>query len=95
MRSPHIRIFNETYPQLSKNYEQLVEEITSRNSMITWFTYRKGFTKGLCNTKITSDAGWGCMIRTGQMLVHEALRRHTNTKQIDLFLDNKKAAFSI
>jgi len=29
------------------------------------------------------------------MLLHEALRRHTCTKQIDLFLDSQKAAFSI
>jgi len=35
------------------------------------------------------------MIRTGQMLLHEALRRHTDVKQIDLFFDNQKAAFSI
>ena len=36
---------------------------------ITWFTYRDGMEQPLCDTNIRSDAGWGCMLRTGQMIV--------------------------
>lgn len=53
-------------------------------------TYRKGFTPmyrcthmpaaGTSDTRryirLTSDAGWGCMIRVGQMLLATALKRH-------------------
>merc|ERR1719330_891452 len=53
-------------------------------------TYRRGFTpmyrcvrapaKGSSEPRryirLTSDAGWGCMIRVGQMLLATALKRH-------------------
>jgi cysteine protease ATG4 len=41
---------------------------------IIWFTYRSDFPciKG----EILSDTGWGCMIRAGQMLMAQALRKH-------------------
>ena len=35
------------------------------------------------------------MIRTGQMLLHEALRRHTESKHIKLFIDSPEAPFGI
>lgn len=37
-----------------------------------WFTYRKNFEE-FEGTKISSDCGWGCMIRCGQMLLANAL----------------------
>lgn len=36
---------------------------------ITWFTYRDNLEIGLEGTNIKSDAGWGCMLRTGQMIL--------------------------
>ncbi|XP_039016931.1 cysteine protease ATG4-like isoform X2 [Hibiscus syriacus] len=38
-------------------------------------TYRKGF-DAISGTKITSDANWGCMLRSSQMLVAQALLFH-------------------
>ena len=39
------------------------------------FTYRKGFPP-IESTTFTSDQGWGCMIRTGQSLLAEAISRN-------------------
>ncbi|GMI38466.1 hypothetical protein TeGR_g6383 [Tetraparma gracilis] len=40
-----------------------------------WFSYRTSFPP-LPPYPITSDAGWGCMLRASQMLLAETLRRH-------------------
>ena len=49
-------------------------EFVFRNTF--WFTYRRGI-----GSEIETDNGWGCMIRTVQMVVAEAIKR-------DLCLDN-------
>lgn len=45
---------------------------------LLWCTYRSGF-EAIGDTGYCSDAGWGCMIRTGQMIVAEALGRTGRT----------------
>ncbi|XP_024536428.1 cysteine protease ATG4A isoform X1 [Selaginella moellendorffii] len=40
-----------------------------------WITYRQGF-EAIGESKFTSDVGWGCMIRSGQMLFAQALVCH-------------------
>lgn len=46
-------------------YEQLL-------SRFFWITYRYDM-HSICNTAFTGDAGWGCMIRSGQMLAASAI----------------------
>ncbi|KAG0461948.1 hypothetical protein HPP92_020424 [Vanilla planifolia] len=40
-----------------------------------WITYRKGF-DAIADSRYTSDVNWGCMIRSSQMLVAQALLFH-------------------
>mmetsp|Transcript_5723 Transcript_5723/g.9437 ORF Transcript_5723/g.9437 Transcript_5723/m.9437 type:complete len:101 (-) Transcript_5723:248-550(-) len=40
------------------------------------FTYRKGLAPLLPSSTLTSDSGWGCMLRVAQMLMASTLRRH-------------------
>ncbi|WOK94852.1 cysteine protease ATG4B [Canna indica] len=53
------------------SYADFLEDYSSR----IWITYRKGFDP-IGDTKFTSDASWGCMIRSSQMLVAQALLFH-------------------
>ncbi|XP_054707992.1 cysteine protease ATG4B-like [Uloborus diversus] len=49
-------------------FEKLNEDIVSK----PWFTYRKQFS-AIGDSGLTSDSGWGCMHRCGQMLMAQAL----------------------
>ena len=40
-----------------------------------WFTYRKDFTP-IDDTHLTSDIGWGCMLRSSQMMMGHAFICH-------------------
>jgi cysteine protease ATG4 len=42
---------------------------------LVWLTYRQGFPP-IEPTGFSSDVGWGCVLRTGQMVLANALHRH-------------------
>jgi cysteine protease ATG4 len=68
----------------------------------SWFTYRSGFSK-IGNSNLTSDAGWGCAVRVGQMLLSEVFNRLKNSDRqvnpdhdvLEKFLDTDDSPFSL
>eukprot|EP01060_Flectonema_neradi_P015955 TRINITY_DN2258_c1_g1_i1.p1 TRINITY_DN2258_c1_g1~~TRINITY_DN2258_c1_g1_i1.p1 ORF type:complete len:334 (+),score=36.18 TRINITY_DN2258_c1_g1_i1:116-1117(+) len=73
------------------------DEVISALRSKVWFSYRKGFKTGEKNGK-TSDAGWGCVHRSGQMLLIAVLARHLQVPESKLlkhFMDSPSSEFSI
>ncbi|CAH0381366.1 unnamed protein product [Bemisia tabaci] len=51
-----------------RDLEKIRRDVKSR----LWFSYRRGFVS-IGNSGLTSDKGWGCMLRCGQMVIAQAL----------------------
>lgn len=49
-----------------------LDEIRSDVESRLWFTYRRCFTP-LGSPQLTTDKGWGCMLRCGQMILAQTL----------------------
>jgi len=90
---------------LEDDLEEFNDEILS----LFWFTYRKNF-KPIGGTGPTSDSGWGCMLRCGQMMLAQAMvlrhlgknwrwkpKRSNSTYMMILksFLEKKDSLYSI
>ncbi|XP_043794201.1 cysteine protease ATG4B isoform X2 [Apis laboriosa] len=98
---------------LGKKYNAIRELDAIRRDIRSklWFTYRKNFVPiGGYNSTFTSDKGWGCMLRCGQMVLGQALiilhlgrdwqwsletRNSTYLKILERFEDKRNAPFSI
>eukprot|EP00562_Extubocellulus_spinifer_P002509 CAMPEP_0178478276 /NCGR_PEP_ID=MMETSP0696-20121128/4576_1 /TAXON_ID=265572 /ORGANISM="Extubocellulus spinifer, Strain CCMP396" /LENGTH=741 /DNA_ID=CAMNT_0020105639 /DNA_START=46 /DNA_END=2271 /DNA_ORIENTATION=+ len=69
--------FGGTSYLLGRSYHPVHDFATRRDdeSSLLWMTYRRDFP--IINPYgITSDAGWGCMLRSAQMMLCQALRVH-------------------
>ncbi|KRY68156.1 Cysteine protease ATG4A, partial [Trichinella pseudospiralis] len=87
----------------TEDFDDIKKEIRSR----MWFTYRKSFSP-IGGTGPISDAGWGCMLRCGQMLLAQALicrhlewqwspscRDEAYVRILRMFQDKKNELYSI
>ena len=82
------RVFQTVYknePGLSaEDLETLNKNFSSQFMGITWFTYRDGLEETLASSNINSDGGWGCMLRTGQMILMQVLKRHVIGRDFEM-----------
>lgn len=78
-------------PTQSEGFSAFVDDFSSRILV----TYRKGFAP-IGDTKYTSDVNWGCMLRSSQMLVAQALLLHrlgrSWRKSMDKVLESQNTA---
>lgn len=81
------------YSKIFNNAEEFLEAFQS----VIWITYRYGFEPIIYKDKIfTSDTGWGCTIRVGQMLLLNTLKFHfrlsSSSQLLELIQENLTAA---
>lgn len=68
------------------------KEFTARFQSTNWFCYRKNI------EGVGEDSGWGCTIRTAQMLLAHVVRETLGlsaVEAIDFFRDRQDAVFSL
>lgn len=97
---------------LGKKYNAIQEINLIRQDVVSklWFTYRREFVPIGGGEGKTSDKGWGCMLRCGQMVIGQAMinlhlgrdwlwepetKDSTYLKILKKFEDSRKAPFSI
>ena len=78
IKNEKYQIYNKKYTKNEKN------ELIYKISKIILFTYRKNFPQIInsIGEKFTSDTGWGCMLRCGQMILARAIYKLLKLKGI-------------
>ena len=66
------------------------EDLKDALAYVCCFTYRNNWGEPIPNTTLFSDAGWGCMIRVGQMAFFNCLIRDQMLKDEDFLNDRLK-----
>lgn len=61
-------ILGRCYRDVAAELEAIRDDVNSR----LWFTYRRCFTP-VGSPQLTTDKGWGCMLRCGQMILAQTL----------------------
>jgi len=103
------KLKNKAYNFVNKGQEEGKIKEAERNKFLDafhstiWMTYRKSFTSIIRpaipkEEHYKSDAGWGCMLRSGQMLLANSLARHSlgdNFSLSNLNKDNRIKYLSI
>lgn len=69
--SPNGSNYDITEEGVSRNVEEFRKDFISR----IWLTYREEFPQ-IKGSTLTTDCGWGCTLRTGQMLLAQGLILH-------------------
>lgn len=64
----HERYINSTGSR-ALELKALNDRFAAAFESITWFSYRDNLEAPLLGTSHRSDTGWGCMLRTGQMIL--------------------------
>jgi cysteine protease ATG4 len=59
-----------------KERKRIFAKLKEAFQTVNWVTFRSDLESPILGSLYRSDAGWGCMIRTGQMLLLQALQRH-------------------
>ena len=81
-----IQIFDEKY----LDHDKFINKLKN----IPWFSYRKNFDIFEQNNKIfSSDAGWGCMLRSSQMILAQGLCKLYSIEKLNDFINKYFAYF--